>query len=79
MEKKMETTLMGHLGTTRRIRYFIPSWPKVSLVADDVMQRAALASSGVQCLAGRPLARLSSIHMALNGLPCELYSLGSRG
>ena len=25
MEKKMETTIMGHLGTSRRIHSFLPS------------------------------------------------------
>ena len=27
MEKKMETTIMGHIGTTIMIHSFIPSYP----------------------------------------------------
>ena len=30
MEKKLETTRMGYMGTTVRIHSFIPSQPKVS-------------------------------------------------
>ena len=30
MEKTMETTTMGYIGTTLRIHSFIPSYPKVS-------------------------------------------------
>ena len=33
MEKKMQTIIMGYIGTTVRIHSFIPSWPKVRLVA----------------------------------------------
>ena len=29
--KRMETTVMGYVGTTRRIHSFIPSYPKASL------------------------------------------------
>ena len=32
MEKKMEATVMGYVGTTIRIHSFIPSQPKVSFV-----------------------------------------------
>ena len=31
MEEKMETTIMGYIGTTMRIHSFIPSQPKVGL------------------------------------------------
>ena len=31
MEKKMETTMMGYVGTTIRIHSFFPSQPKVIL------------------------------------------------
>ena len=31
MEKKMETTILGYMGTIRRIHAFIPSEPKISL------------------------------------------------
>ena len=31
MEKTMETTMMGYIGTTVRIHSFIPSQPKVRL------------------------------------------------
>ena len=30
MEKNMETTIMGYIGTTVRIQTFIPRYPKVS-------------------------------------------------
>ena len=33
MEKKMETTIMGSIGTNIRIHSFIPSYPKVSFGA----------------------------------------------
>ena len=35
MEKNMETTIMGYIGTTIRIHSFIPSQPKVSLECRD--------------------------------------------
>ena len=34
MEKNMETTMMGHIGTTLRIHSFIASEPKVRFVMD---------------------------------------------
>ena len=33
MEKNMETAIMGHRGTTRRIHSFIPSQPKTPCLA----------------------------------------------
>ena len=30
MEKKMETIIMGYIGTTIRMHSFIPSYPKAS-------------------------------------------------
>ena len=37
MEKNMEATIMGYIGTTIRIHSFIPSQPKVRLVAAEAM------------------------------------------
>ena len=37
VEKKMETTVMGYVGTTIRIHSFFPSLPKVSLGFKQVL------------------------------------------
>ena len=48
MEKKLETIIMGDMGTTTRIHSFIPSQPKASflLEADASMTHVSDTCSG---------------------------------
>ena len=45
-EKNMEITIKGYIGTTKRIHFFIPSLPKVSIVVLSVGQVFAALLSG---------------------------------
>ena len=70
MEKKMESTIIGYIGTAIRIHSFNPSQPKVSLECRD------FGALGFR-VHGQ-LVRVYSLETLVKGLGLDFSDLGQR-